>query len=340
MLRETVLYERLAGERVRCHVCQWRCVIAPGAWGHCRTRVNRDGVLQSVIYGVVSSAAADPVEKKPVFHYRPGSQVFSLGSLGCNFRCSFCQNWQIAYADGSSGEPQDAYLSAERAVKMALEQGCTGMAWTYNEPSIWLEYTLDCARLAKQAGLYTVYVTNGYASEEALDLIGPYLDVYRVDCKSYSPGFYRDLIGVEGPEGVRRVAERARRRWSMHVEVVTNLVPGHNDEPEELRRLARWIRDALGPETPWHITRFFPHARLSHLPATPLSTLTMAQQLAKSEGLAFVYLGNVPPGEGENTYCPTGGELVVARSGYRTRLVAVRPDGKCVAHGTDLNLRL
>lgn len=340
MYKESLLYEPLGGGRVRCHVCQWRCAISPNEWGHCRTRHNRDGVLYSCIYGVVSSAAADPIEKKPVFHYKPGSRVFSLGSLGCNFRCPFCQNWQIAFADGESAPAGQPDLPPERAVQLASQYGCGGIAWTYNEPAIWLEYALDSARLAKAAGLYTVYVTNGSATEAALDAIGPYLDVYRVDFKSFSPGFYRELIGFPGPEGIRRVTLRARQKWHMHVEVVTNLVPGHNDDPEELRQLARWIRDNLGPDTPWHLTRFFPHARLGHVPPTPLAALEAASALARGEGLSYVYLGNVSGGSGENTYCPVGGELVVVRSGYRTRLVGVRPDGACAAHGTPLNLVL
>ena len=335
-----MLSEPLGGGRVRCHVCQWRCVVAPGDWGHCRTRLNQDGVLFTSIYGVVSSAAADPIEKKPVFHYKPGSTVFSLGSLGCNFRCLFCQNWQIAFADGIGLQSGRMDLSPERAVQMAADYGCEGIAWTYNEPAIWLEYALDTAKLAKAKGLYTVYVTNGYATEEALDAIGPYLDVYRVDFKSFSPRLYRELIKVAGPEGVRRLALRAREKWHMHVEVVTNVVPGYNDDQEELRQLASWIREHLGADTPWHVTRFFPHAQLSQVPPTPLATLEMAADLARREGLSFVYLGNVAGGSGENTYCPVGGELVIARTGYRTRMVGLRPDGTCAEHGAPLNVVL
>ncbi|MHB1415786.1 MAG: AmmeMemoRadiSam system radical SAM enzyme [Chloroflexota bacterium] len=339
MLKDGLLYERATGDKLRCNVCQRRCVIPPGEYGYCRTRIHREGKIQSTIYGTVSSAAADPIEKKPVFHFKPGSRVFSMGSYGCNFRCLFCQNWQIAYANGAHAADQ-LDISPEQAVRMAKESGCEGVAWTYNEPAIWLEYALDTAKLAKAAGLYTVYVTNGSATEEGLDVIGPYLDVYRVDLKSMSREFYRKLIKTGNPEGVRRVAERAQKKWGMHVEVVTNVIPGHNDSPDELRSIAAWIRDGLGELTPWHVTRFFPHAQMMDVPATPVATLQQARKIALAEGLKFVYLGNVAGAEEENTYCPVGGEVVVSRSYYRTHLVGVSAAGTCLQHGAPLNLVL
>jgi len=338
-LREALLYERRNNDRVRCHICQRRCLIPPGRIGYCKTKVNVGGTLYTTIYGVVSSAAADPIEKKPVFHYKPGSRVFSVGSLGCNFRCQFCQNWQIAYADGADARDlMRPNLMPEEAIRRAKSSGCEGIAWTYNEPAIWLNYALDCAKLAKKAGLYTVYVTNGYATPEGLDAIGPYLDVYRVDIKSLSAEFYRKLIKVPSLDGILAVAKRAKDKWQMHVEVVTNVVPTWNDDAENLSQTASWIRDNLGELTPWHVTRFFPHAKMMNLPPTPLETLIRARAIGQKEGLRFVYIGNAAIDGGQDTYCPKDGKLVISRAGYGVQMVAVDAAGRCAYDGTDLGL--
>jgi pyruvate formate lyase activating enzyme len=341
-LREAVLSEGLGNGKMRCNICQWRCRIPEGGVGHCRTIINYGGKLYTTIYGVISSAAADPIEKKPVFHYKPGSLCFSVGTLGCNFRCIFCQNWEIAYADALHGAARSCKLGVEprMLVQSAKETGSQGVAWTYNEPSIWLNYTLDCAKLCKQEGLYTVYVTNGYATSEALDLIGPYLDVYRVDIKSMEDRFYRELIKVPSPKGILEVTERAKSKWQMHIECVTNIVPGWNDSKDNLSRTAQWIRDKLGDDTPWHVTRFFPYGKLSDLPPTPLETLNAAVNIGKSEGLKFVYLGNVRTGTGENTYCPKCGNLAVERFGYSVRIVGLNAEGRCIVDNEDLNMHI
>lgn len=308
--------------------------------GYCRTKINYEGKLYDTIYGVISSANADPIEKKPVFHYKPGSSCFSVGTLGCNFRCVFCQNWEIAYADAveSAVGTCRTGVTPDRLVDLAQQHGCDGVAWTYNEPGIWLNYTLDCAKLCKRSGLYTVYVTNGYATPEHLDLIGPYLDVYRVDIKSMDDGFYQKLIQVPSVRGVLDVAVRARHKWSMHVECVTNVIPGWNDSEDNLRETARWIAESLGPETPWHVTRFFPYGELSDVPPTPPETLQAAVAIGRECGLKFVYIGNMATEMGENTYCPKCGKLVIERSGYSTRIVGLNAQGRCAADDEDLNL--
>ncbi len=339
ILKPSLLQESLGDKRVRCNVCQRRCVIPDGRAGYCQTRINAGGTIYTTTYGVVSSAAADPIEKKPVYHFKPGSQVYSVGSLGCNFRCMFCQNWQISFADAVSPSNLCHYgFTPEDLVRIARESGCQGIAWTYNEPSIWLEYTLDSAKLAKASGLYTVYVTNGYATEEHLDAIGPYLDVYRVDIKSMSSAFYRELIKVPSVDGVLATAKRAKEKWNMHVECITNIIPSWNDSESELTQIAEWIRDNLGDLTPWHVTRFFPYAEMQDVPPTPPETLFGAAKIGKDRGLKFVYTGNLATETGQNTYCYTDGTLAVERTHYRTKVLGVSPEGECATDGTDLNI--
>ncbi|MHB1162211.1 MAG: AmmeMemoRadiSam system radical SAM enzyme [Chloroflexota bacterium] len=347
MRREAILYERLEGSAVRCHVCQWDCRIAEGKLGVCQTRLNEGGVLYTLLYGEASSINVDPIEKKPLFHFFPTSRVFSLGTWGCNFRCRHCQNWQISYARPADGgwvvegahQGSGRQITPAETVALARRNRCAGIAWTYNEPGIWLEQTLESARLAREAGLYTAYVTNGFLSQAALDAVGPYLDAYRVDIKGFGDGVYRELAGVPRSQGILRVAERARHHWGMHLEVVTNVVPALNDDPSQLESIARWIAESLGPETPWHVTRFFPHADMSHLPPTPVETLLRAREIGLQAGLSFVYVGNLPGTDAANTRCPGCGELAIRRSGYRTELLGVAPSGRCRRCGGDLNLR-
>jgi pyruvate formate lyase activating enzyme len=336
MEREAMLYEKVGGGRVRCHVCQWRCVINPGKVGVCRMRLNRDGVLFTLNYAEVSSVAADPIEKKPLFHFFPGTFVFSLGSWGCNFHCKGCQNWQISCVE----LPQESQqLLPDKTMELTRRHGCAGIAWTYNEPTIWFEYTLDSARLAKGQNFYTVYVTNGYATAEALDAIGPWLDAWRVDIKGFSDGFYRHIARVSQWRGILDVARRAKEKWHMHVEVVTNVIPTLNDDDEQLHGIAQWVRDNLGELTPWHVTRFHPLYQFTHLSATPLSTLEKAYRIGKEVGLKFVYVGNVPGHDYENTVCYSCGRVNVRRVGYDTRVVGLSGT-KCKFCGVELNFRV
>ncbi len=338
IMHEALLYEKLSGSRVHCHVCQWRCTIAPGRFGVCRIRQNIDGTLYLLNYALVSSVAVDPIEKKPLFHFFPGSQVLSLGTWGCNFHCRHCQNWEISSIGPGEVGRDSQQIPPEAAVELTKRYHCDGIAWTYNEPAIWFEYTLDSARLARESNLYTVYVTNGYLTPEALDIIGPYLDAWRVDIKGFSDFFYLDLAKVSRWRGILEVTERAKGKWNMHVEVVTNVIPGMNDDQEQLEGIARWIRDELGEDTPWHVTRFYPHHKLDYLPPTPVSTLEKAYNIGRGMGLHFVYLGNVPGHSRENTNCYFCGRLVVQRLGYQIQLVGVK-DSKCEFCGADLNIR-
>ena len=317
IMQPALLYKTLDNHGVQCHLCQRRCIIASGKSGYCGTRRNVDGELFSSIYGHVSSLRISPIEIKPLFHFFPGSQWLSMGSLGCNFLCAGCQNWEIAHADVEKGLSSLRFITPEESVRLAREDHCKGISWTYNEPTLWFEYTLDSAKRAREAGLLTNYVTNAYMTIEALDLLGPYLNAFRADLKGFSADTYKRIANIKDFEGILKILERAKHFWGMHVEIVTNLIPGINDEKKELREMAGWIRDRLGPETPWHVTRFVPHFKLSHLAPTPVARLEEARQMGLEAGLKYVYLGNVPGHPGENTHCTACGKLLIQRMNYQ-----------------------
>ena len=330
---ESAAYETLQDGSARCEICERRCVISPGGSGYCKTRVNRGGKIYNVTYGEVSTRMVAPIEAKPVFHFLPGSKWLSLGSLGCNLRCIGCQNWEIAHENPSEGaERATEYLKPERVVSLAKEAACVGISWTYNEPTMWLEYTARVSELARKAGLYTNYVTNGYMTTKALDIVGPYLNIFRVDIKGFSKDFYRKIARVDDFDPVLENALRAKSKWHMHVEVVTNVIPGYNDDEIELGRLATWIATRLGKRTPWHLTRFVPHLDLSDVPSTPVETLERARKIGFDVGLLYVYIGNVTGHPGENTYCPKCSSVVVGR--YHFSVITNNiSDGRCTYCG-------
>jgi pyruvate formate lyase activating enzyme len=303
----------------------------------CGVRRNTGGTLEALTYGLVSSVAADPIEKKPVFHYRPGTRVLSLGSVGCSMRCGHCQNWQISRAAPDDDSRYAARLTPDDVVAAAREHNCPGVAFTYNEPVIWAEFVRDCAQTCHAAGLFTIMVTNGYITAEGLDFLGEHIDVWRVDVKGASEQAYRTLCKVPSPGPVFEAAARAKHHWGMHVEVVTNVVPTVNDSPEELRAIAAWISADLGPDTPWHITRFFPYLDFAHLDPTPISALREARRIGQAEGLHFVFLGNVADAGTEDTLCPSCGALAIVRTGY-TVVERSTLAGACAACGRDLGI--
>jgi pyruvate formate lyase activating enzyme len=332
MKKEALLYRRHDGGAVTCLTCQRRCLIPEGQTGWCRTRVNERGRLFSLIYGEVSSVSVNPIEKKPVFHFLTGARWLSLGSVGCNFRCPGCQNWEIAH--WSEGSMFTEYIAPEKSVAMAEEMGCAGLSWTFNEPSLWFEYTLDAAKIAKRKGLFTNYVTNGTLTEEAFTRLAPYLDVYRVDIKGFRQKTYRALGHLKEFSGILEITEKAKER-GMHVEVVTNVIPGINDSDGELGEIAAWIRNTLGPETPWHVTRYYPQFKLQEVPPTPIARLEGAWEIGRAAGLWYVYLGNVPGHRWENTYCHHCGTLLIER--YLFDIIENRlANGRCLQCGTEI----
>jgi len=337
-LHEAMLQEELGDGVVRCNVCPRRCRVSPGKSGVCRARVNRDGKLYAVTYAKVCSVAADPIEKKPLYHFFPGTRVLSLGSVGCNFACRHCQNWQIAHADPADATRDLRDLPVRNLSVLAANNECQGVAWTYNEPTIWLEYILDGAQDAHEHGLYTVMVTNGYITEEALAVLAPHIDAYRVDVKGFTDTQYKELCRIPEMAPVLEAAERAKTEYDCHVEIVTNVIPTFNDDDDTLHGIARWIAERLGAETPWHVTRFVPYLEFAHLPPTPIATLEHAVTLGHDDGLEFVYVGNVPGHEGENTVCPNCRRVLVRRTGYAVEDVALRGT-LCAMCGQNVNVR-
>jgi pyruvate formate lyase activating enzyme len=331
MEREAYLYRTIKEKgEAECLTCQRKCIIEEGKRGWCQTRVNKGGRIYSIIYGEVSSLSINPIEKKPVFHFYPGSKWFSLGSLGCNFRCPGCQNWGIAH--WRKGAMHSEYLPPEETVARAKGAGCIGISWTFNEPTLWFEYTLDSAKCARSQGLFTNYVTNGYMTEEALDAIGPFLDVYRVDIKGFSEKTYQRIGHIRDYQKILETTKKAKE-YGIHVEVVTNVIPGFNDSEEELQGIASWIKNTLGPETPWHVTRFYPDLQLSNLPLTPIDVLEGAWSIGNEAGLWYVYVGNIPGHKRENTYCHVCGELLIERYVFDIVTNKIK-GGKCFHCGT------
>ena len=311
-MHEARQYARLEDGSVKCSLCSHRCTIHDGKHGICGVRWNEGGVLDAKTYGKISAEAVDPIEKKPLFHYLPGTRSYSLGSIGCNFHCKHCQNLHISRA--ALEEAPLRTLMPEEGVRRALASGSASISWTYNEPTIWHEYTLDMATAAKKAGLGTIYVTNGYITEEALREIAPVLGAFRVDIKAFTDEFYTRTCGAH-LQPVLDAAQLARE-LGMHVETVTLVIPGLNDSMEEQTALIRWVIGNLGPETPMHFSAFHPDYQMTDRGATPVATLEKIYRKAKELGLRFPYLGNVYHHEYENTYCPACGALLIERRGF------------------------
>jgi len=325
-MKEAAYYEKLADGAVQCHLCPHQCRIADGRTGLCGVRENRDGTLYSTIYGQVTSIAMDPIEKKPLYHFHPGTNILSLGTRGCNFACQFCQNWTISQAT-----PDTRPLAPEAAVQAAQQESSIGIAYTYNEPSIWFEFLLATARLARDAGLANVLVTNGFINPEPFAELLPYVDGINMDLKSIRPEFYTRLCrGTLDP--VLASARTAAR--NTHLEVTNLIIPGHNDSDEEFEELAAWIEAELGPQTPAHLSAYFPRYKLQ-APPTPVETLERALAIF-SRRLHHVYLGNCYSKLGASTRCHQCGAELVTRRGYNTRVVGL--DGpRCTACGTENN---
>jgi len=314
-MKEALFYEKLGAGRkrgVRCRLCPHSCFIADGNTGICGARRNEKGKLYSLVYGRLCSTNIDPIEKKPLFHFAPGTRCLSICTIGCNLTCSFCQNSGISHPQGGGVFGEE--IEPERIVELAKHQELPGIAYTYTEPTIAWEFYFEVMKLARKSGLYNVWVSNGYTSPEPARKIAKYMDAINVDLKGDAK-FYRKLCGVTDEKPIHE-SLRIYRKADVCIEITNLVIPGFNDKPDQTRKLVEWVKDNLGRETPLHISRFHPHYMMASTEPTPVSTLEKAADIAKRAGLRYVYIGNVPGHEYENTLCPKCGTLVIRRSDF------------------------
>ena len=308
-----MFYESTGNGQVRCGLCRFRCFISDGARGVCAVRENRGGTLYSLVYGKVCAVHVDPIEKKPLFHFMPGSSTFSIATAGCNFHCRHCQNYSISQV-GRDAPIRGAEQSPQEIVRRALDNNCRSISYTYTEPTIFFEFAYDTARLAREAGLKNIFVTNGYISREALATMSPFLDAANIDLKGFSEGFYRDVVHARLSEVLDSIVEY--RRQGIWLELTTLIIPELNDSEAELRGIAEFISANLGIDTPWHVSGFYPTYKLTDRHRTPIATLRRAREIGMAAGLRYVYEGNVPGAGGENSCCPNCSNVLIKRYGY------------------------
>lgn len=336
-LTEALFYSREAGLKARCRLCRFNCLIADGARGICAVRENRGGILYTLVYGRLCAEHVDPIEKKPLFHVMPGSITYSIAAPGCNFHCRHCQNYGISQIDRNQ-QFRSAGHQPHDVVQRALKNNCRSISYTYTEPTIFLEFACDTARLAAKSGLKNIFVTNGYISSEALSVIAPFLDAANIDLKGFSEGFYHDIVQAKLSEVLDSII--AYKKFGIWLEITTLIIPGLNDSEAELRGIADFIVANLGIDTPWHVSAFYPTYRLTDRPRTPADTLAKARDIGLAAGLRYVYEGNVPDSGGENTSCPACSCLLIKRFGYTIRtnriINGMCPDCGCVIAGIGL----
>lgn len=332
MIREALLYEKIANGRTQCRLCGHQCIINQGKRGLCGVRENRGSVLHTLVYGKIIAENIDPIEKKPLFHIYPGSRSFSIATMGCNFRCDFCQNHNISQVPRESGDIAGRMTTPTDVVEGAIRSGSKTIAYTYTEPTVYFEFAFDTARLAHERGLKNCFVTNGYMTVETIELIAPYLDAANVDLKSYREEFYRDYCGAHLEPVLNSL--KKMKQLGIWVEVTTLVIPDLNDDIEELEDIAKFVC-SLGAETPWHVSRFHPQYKMTSKPPTDAGILLRALQIGREAGLKYVYVGNIPGSEGENTYCYNCGKLLIGRYGFYIRSMTLEGNA-CPNCGTVL----
>ena len=333
-MKEASFWENRDDRKVSCFLCRHHCLIRDGERGICGVRENISGTLYSKVYGRPCSWHVDPIEKKPLFHFYPGSKAYSIATVGCNFRCLHCQNHDISQLPREHGLVPGEEVPAQRIAHEALSTGCRSISYTYTEPTIFFEYAFDIARKAKDLGLFNNFVTNGYIEEKPLEAIAPYLDAANIDLKSISADFYKKVCGAR-VEGVL-ASIRKYKQLGIWVEITTLVIPRYNDSDEEFRAIASFIRDETGPETPWHVSAFFPTYNLTASFRTPAATLERARQIGIESGLRYVYTGNMPGMGGEDTLCYSCHSPVIRRYGFTVSDYKLK-EGKCLFCGTKID---
>lgn len=334
-MKEALLYKKLPRSQVQCQLCNHYCTIPPGGKGICGVRENRDGVLYSLVYRKLISYNIDPIEKKPFYHLAPGSTAFSIATVGCNFRCIFCQNWEISQftrenpGDKIPGED----ISPQQIVQIALGYGTEGISYTYTEPTIFFEYAYETAILATEKDLYNTFVTNGYMSTSAIEMIAPYLDGANVDLKSFNEDFYKNYCGASLKPVLKNIEKM--KELGIWVEVTTLIIPTLNDSNSELRKIAQFLYN-ISPDIPWHVSSFYPHYKLTDLPPTPKETVKNARQIGLEVGLKYVYTGNIYDDEGSRTYCPSCKKALIHRTGFSVTKNIVK-DNHCPYCNTEIS---
>lgn len=335
--KEAYLYEKLTENKVRCYLCHHRCLIKDGDVGICQVRRNEGGALYSLVYGLTIARNIDPIEKKPLFHFYPGSECLSIATVGCNFQCPWCQNWQISQMVRDYGKIAGEWFPPEEVVKTAKRYNVSSISYTYTEPTIFFEYCYDTAKLAMKEGILNNFVSNGYMTPEAVEMIKPYLQAINVDLKAFSKEVYAKFMRAK-LDGVLETI-RALNSAGIWVEITTLVIPGLNDDEAQLHGCAEFIA-SVDKAIPWHVSRYHPDYKYDDSPATPLATLLRAREIGKSAGLRYVYSGNVPGDEGEHTFCSNCGELLIQRWGFsilKNKIKDARcPSCKTTIHGIGL----
>ncbi len=331
-MNEAILYEKLQNQKVKCHLCCHYCSISPGRRGLCGVRENQEGRLYTLVYGKVIARHVDPIEKKPLFHFYPGSRSYSISTVGCNMRCKHCQNWEISQYPHQYKDIPGIEMTPEDVVNEAVRYDCKSISYTYTEPTVYMEFALDCAKLAKERGIKNVFVSNGFMSPEAIEKIVPYLDGNNIDLKG-DDEFYRKITGARQQCVLDTI--KAMKESGVWVEVTTLIIPGLNDSEDFLKWVADFIV-SIDSAIPWHVTQFYPTYKLLDRPRTPVSTLRKAREIGLKAGLKYVYEGNVPGEGGENTYCPACGKIVIERFGF-SLLQINSVDGRCKFCGEQID---